>query len=106
MVCLGFEPGSAGWKTQTNTLSYLRPLESQFMIDLIRQSKQQHVIKRNNDDMKKINFELKTKVWRWFKDNFNVNIRVTYFDSIKALPLPLLGSSQVVEYSLKTLIFL
>ena len=57
-------------------------------------------------DNQKINFELKTKVWRWFKDNFNVNIRVTYFDSIKALPLPLLGSSQVVEYSLKTLIFL
>ena len=22
MVCLGFEPGAAGWKAQTNPLSY------------------------------------------------------------------------------------
>ena len=23
MVCLGFEPGAAGWKAQTNPLSYV-----------------------------------------------------------------------------------
>ena len=35
MVCLGFEPGAAGWKAETNPLSYSGTQRSKILLDRI-----------------------------------------------------------------------